>query len=165
MAEITIKGNTVHTSGELPAVGKPAPDFNLTGKDLSDINLRNYRGKKVILNIFPSLDTSVCAASVRRFNQEVASLENTVVFAVSRDLPFAHQRFCTAEGIENLVTLSEMRDSLFGERYGIKMTDGALKGLLARAVVVIDESGIVRYTQLVPEISREPDYEDVLRNI
>ena len=165
MAEITIHGNLIHTNGQLPSTGHEAPDFVLTSKDLKDMHLKDFRGKNIILNIFPSLDTSVCAASVRRFNKESASLNNTVVLAISRDLPFAHERFCTAEGIENVVTLSEMRDYVFGDRYGIRQTEGPLKGLLARAVVVIDKDGIVRYTQLVPEIAKEPDYEEVLKNI
>ncbi len=165
MAKITIQGNLIHTNGELPSPGHAAPDFVLTGRDLADIHLKDFRGRKVILSIFPSLDTSVCAASVRRFNKEAASLENTVVLAVSRDLPFAHERFCSSEGIENVVNLSEMRDYVFGDRYGLRMTEGPLKGLLARAVIVIDEEGTVKYSQLVPEISTEPDYEDVLRNI
>ena len=165
MANITIKGNLIHTNGELPSKGTKAPDFVLTGKDLSDIHLNDFLGKKVVLNIFPSIDTSVCAASVRRFNKEAASLNNTVVLAISRDLPFAHERFCTAEGIENVITLSEMRDFFFGDRYGIRQIEGPLKGLLARSVLVIDEEGVVKYTQLVPEITKEPDYEDVLKNI
>ena len=165
MANITIKGNLIHTNGKLPSPGSKAPDFVLTGKDLSDVHLNDFRGKKIVLNIFPSIDTSVCAASVRRFNKEAASLGNTVVLAISRDLPFAHERFCSAEGIENVVTLSEMRDFVFGDRYGLRQIEGPLKGLLARAVVVIDEEGVVKYTQLVPEITKEPDYEDALKNI
>ena len=165
MAKITIQGNPVNTNGNLPNTGSAAPDFVLSGKDLTDIHLKNFKGRKVILNIFPSLDTSVCAASVRRFNKEAASLENTVVLAISRDLPFAHERFCTAEGIEDVITLSEMRDFVFGDRYGIRIVEGPLKGLLARSVVVIDEEGKVKYTQLVPELTHEPDYKDVLTNL
>ena len=165
MANITLQGNLIHTNGELPTKGQTAPDFVLTGKDLSDIHLKDFGGKKVILNIFPSLDTSVCAASVRRFNKEAGSLENTVVLAVSRDLPFAHERFCTAEGIDNVVTLSEMRNYTFGDRYGIRIIEGPLKGLLARSIVIIDEEGVIKYTQLVPEITKEPDYEDALKNL
>ena len=165
MAKITIQGNPVNTNGNLPNTGSAAPDFVLSGKDLTDIHLKNFKGRKVILNIFPSLDTSVCAASVRRFNKEAASLENTVVLAISRDLPFAHERFCTAEGIEGVITLSEMRDFVFGDRYGIRIVEGPLKGLLARSVVVIDEEGKVKYTQLVPELTHEPDYKDVLTNL
>lgn len=165
MAEITLKGNPIHTSGNLPATGAKAPDFSLTGKDLGDKALADYQGKRLVLNIFPSLDTPVCAASVRRFNQEAGKLENTEVLCISRDLPFAMGRFCTAEGLDNVVTLSEMRVLKFGEAYGVRIVDGPLAGLLARAVVILDASGKVIYTELVPEIAQEPDYEKALSTL
>ena len=161
-AEFKLKGNTFHTSGNLPAVGADAPDCTLVGKDLSEIKLGGYKGKRVVLNIFPSLDTAVCAASVRRFNQEASSLDNTVVVCVSMDLPFAHGRFCTAEGLENVVSASDFREGAFGRAYGVRIVDGPLAGLLARSVVVIDENGKVLYTQLVPETVDEPDYDKAL---
>ncbi|MBN2337461.1 MAG: thiol peroxidase [Acidobacteria bacterium] len=165
MAQITFKGNPVHTAGTLPEKGSDAPDFSLIASDLSQVALADFRGKKVVLNIFPSIDTSVCAASVRRFNVEAAKLENTVVLCVSRDLPFAQKRFCAAEGIANVLTGSEFRDSGFSDAYGVRMTDGPLAGLLSRAVVVIDEGGKVRYTEQVPEITEEPDYAAALAAI
>lgn len=165
MATITFKGNTVHTSGELPAKGTAAPEFSLVKGDLSDVKLSDYKGKNVVLNIFPSLDTGTCAASVRRFNKEAASLNNTVVLGISADLPFAAGRFCSAEGIENVVTLSNFRDEAFGRDYGLLMTDGPLKGLLARAVVVVDPAGKVIYKELVSEIAQEPDYHSAINSI
>lgn len=165
MSIITFKGTSVHTNGELPKKGVLAPDFNLVQTDLSELSLSDLKGRKVILNIFPSLDTGVCAASVRRFNKEAASLKNTIVLAISHDLPFAHARFCTTEGIQNVKPLSVFRSPAFGEKYGILMTDGPLKGLLARAVVVIDESGKVIYSELVPEIAQEPNYEAAIAHI
>jgi len=158
MAKITFKGNAAHTAGTLPAVGSAAPDFKLTKSDLSDASLKDYLGKKVVLNIFPSLDTPVCAASVRRFNAEASKLDNTVVLCISRDLPFAQGRFCTAEGLNNVISASEYRDSSFSDAYGVRIQDGPLAGLLSRAVVVVDESGKVKYTEQVPEIVHEPDY-------
>ena len=162
MAKITFKGNAAHTAGTLPAVGSAAPDFKLTKSDLSDASLKDYRGKKVVLNIFPSLDTPVCAASVRRFNAEASKLDNTVVLCISRDLPFAQGRFCTAEGLNNVISASEYRDSSFSDAYGVRIQDGPLAGLLSRAVVVVDESGKVKYTEQVPEIVHEPDYAKAL---
>ena len=162
MAEITLKGNKINTVGDLPAVGSDAPDFVLTGKDLSDVKLSDLSGKKVVLNIFPSLDTEVCAASVRRFNSEAQTKDNTVVVCASLDLPFAHGRFCTTEGLENVVPLSMMRTRAFAEDYGVLLVDGPLAGVTARAVVVIDADGRVAYTQLVSEIADEPDYEAAL---
>lgn len=158
MATVTLRGNPVHTLGDLPPVGSSAPDFTLTKADLSDVHLQDFAGKRVVLNIFPSVDTGVCAASVRRFNQEASSLTDTVVVCVSRDLPFALRRFCAAEGLTNVVTTSELRDTSFGDRYGVRLTDSGMAGLLSRAVVVIDAEGKVRYTQQVPEITTEPDY-------
>lgn len=161
MATTHFKDTSVHTVGELPEVGSAAPEFTLTGSDLSSVTLADLKGCTVVLNIFPSLDTGVCAASVRRFNQEAAGLEDTTVLAVSADLPFAAGRFCSAEGIENVVTGSVFRSD-FGTAYGAELADGPMRGLLARAVVVVDAEGTVAYTELVPEITTEPDYEAAL---
>lgn len=161
MAETKFKGNPVHTVGELPAVGSPLPAFTLTGSDLGDLTSDSLAGRKVILNIFPSLDTGTCAASVRTFNKKAAGLQDTTVLCVSNDLPFAQARFCGAEGIENVTTASGFR-STFGDDFGVTMTDGPLKGLLARSVVVVDASGKVAYTQLISEIADEPDYDSAL---
>ncbi len=162
MATVTLGGNPISTAGDLPAVGTKAPDFSLTGGDLADVSLSKYAGKKVILNIFPSIDTAVCATSVRKFNEAAAGLSNTVVLAISRDLPFAQKRFCGAEGIENVVPLSAMKDTEFGKSYGVLMTSGPLTGLFARSVVVVDEKGNVKYKELVPEIKEEPKYDAAL---
>jgi thiol peroxidase len=158
MATTSLRGNPVHTVGDLPAVGDKAPAFTLTGGDLSDVSSDSFAGSRVVLNIFPSLDTATCAASVRRFNELAASLDNTVVLCVSADLPFAMRRFCTTEGIENVVTGSAFRSS-FGTDYGVVMTDGTMRGLLARSVVVVDSDGSVLHTQVVPDIGTEPDYD------
>jgi thiol peroxidase len=158
VARITLKGKPINTIGTLPALGSKAPDFKLTKTDLTDVSLKDFQAKKVILNIFPSIDTGVCATSVRRFNQEAAGLTNTVVVGVSRDLPVAHGRFCGAEGIKNVVTTSDLRDGSFGRDYGVAITDGPMAGLLSRAIVVIDENGVVRHTEQVPEIVQEPNY-------
>lgn len=165
MAEIKYKGSKTHTSGELPAVGATAPDFTLTGRDMADRTLADFSGRNIILNIFVSLDTSVCAMSVRRFNAEAADLPDTLVLCVSGDLPFAQGRFCAAEGIENVITLSAFRYRAFANDYGVRILDGPLMGLLARAVVVVDRTGKVIYTELVPEIAQEPDYEKALRAV
>ncbi len=162
MAKITLKGNAINTIGTLPAVGSKAPDFKVTKTDLSDVGLKDFAGKKVVLNIFPSIDTGVCATSVRKFNQEAANLPNTVVVGVSRDLPFALKRFCGAEGINNVVTTSSLRDDSFGRNYGATIADGPMAGLMSRAIVVIDDKGTVRYTEQVPEITQEPDYAKAL---
>ncbi len=159
MAQITLKGNTVNTSGNLPGKGSKAPGFTLVKSDLSHLSLNELKGKKIILNIFPSLDTPVCASSVRRFNQLAAGMDNTVVLAISRDLPFAQGRFCSTEGINNVITLSGFRDSDFGKAYGVDIIDGPMAGLYARSIVVINEDGDVVYTEMVPEITREPDYD------
>jgi thiol peroxidase len=159
MAKITLKGNPVNTSGNLPSKGAQAPAFTLVKSDLGTQSLADLKGKKLILDIFPSLDTSTCAMGVRKFNQLATSKENTVVLGISKDLPFAHKRFCTAEGITNVETLSGFRDSSFGKAYGVDIIDGPMAGLYARSVVVIDEQGKVVYTQLVPEITHEPDYD------
>ena len=162
MATITLKGNPVHSSGNLPAKGTKAPDFTLVKSDLSHLSLKELEGKKVILNIFPSLDPGICATSVRKFNQLAAGRENTVVLAISKDLPFAHGRFCTTEGITNVVTLSGFRDTGFGKAYGVDLIDGPMAGLYARSVVVVDGKGNVVYTEQVPEIGQEPDYDSAL---
>ena len=162
MAQITLKGNPIHTSGNLPAVGSSAPDFTVTATDLSDKSLADFKGKKLVINIFPSIDTDVCATSVRKFNAEASKLTNTVVLCVSRDLPFAHKRFCGAEGLTNVVSASELRNNSFGDGYQCRIIDGPLAGLLSRAVVIVNEAGKVVYTQQVPEIAQEPDYAKAL---
>ena len=162
MATVTLKGNPIHTSGDLPKTGSQAPDFVLVKGDLSDVSLASFKGKKKILNIVPSLDTGTCAASAKRFNDEVKKLSETVVLTVSMDLPFAQDRFCKAENLANVITLSDMRKKDFGKRYGVEIVDGPLAGLLARAVVVLDASDKVVYTQQVPEIAQEPDYDKAL---
>jgi thioredoxin-dependent peroxiredoxin len=161
MAEITFRGNPLHTVGELPAVGTPAPAFTLTGMDLSDVTLGDFAGQNVVLNIFPSIDTAVCAASVRTFNERAAALEGTKVLNVSADLPFAMGRFCGAEGIEDVESASAFRSD-FGETYGVRIAEGPLAGLMSRAVVVVDGDGVVTYTEQVPEIGQEPDYDAAL---
>ncbi|MHB8973343.1 MAG: thiol peroxidase [Pirellulaceae bacterium] len=162
MATTKFKGTPVQTSGNIPAVGGKSPDAALTGADLADVKISSFLGSNVVLNIFPSVDTGVCAASVRRFNAAAASLKNAKILCISRDLPFAQKRFCGAEGIANVTMLSEMRGESFGTAYGVRMVDGPLAGLLARAVVVIDATGKVAYSQLVPEIAEEPDYDAAL---
>ena len=162
MMTTKFKGNPVNLYGEFVKAGDKAPEFELTKTDLSSLKLSELKGKKVILNIFPSLDTEVCATSVRKFNKMAAELNNTVVLAISKDLPFAHSRFCTIEGIDNVIPLSDFRKSDFDESYGLLMKDSPLHGLLARAVVVINEDGKIVYTELVPEITQEPDYDKAL---
>lgn len=162
MAEITLKGNKVQTVGSLPSKGSKAPDFTLVKTDLSEESLSDFKGKNVILNIFPSLDTSTCAASVRKFNSELNKLENTIVLCISADLPFAHGRFCSSEGLEKVINLSVFRNPDFGKNYGVTIADGPLTGLLSRAVVVLDTEGQVKYTEQVPEITQEPDYATAL---
>ena len=158
MATITHKGNPIHTSGSLPALGGTAPDFRLTGADLKDVGLADYAGKVKVLNINPSLDTGICAMSAKRFDAEIAKIGGAVVLNVSRDLPFAASRFCKGEGLTTIVPLSEMRNRDFGAAYGVAIADGLLAGLLARSVVVIDANDKVVHTEQVPEIGREPDY-------
>lgn len=162
MAEITLGGNPSKTAAELPSTGEKAPNFKLVKTDMSEVSLSDYKGKNVILNIFPSVDTEVCAMSVREFNEKAASLDNTVVLCISKDLPFAQARFCGAEGIENAIPLSNFRNDNFGKDYGVEILDGGFQGLNARAVVVINPDGEVVYQQLVPEIGNEPDYENAL---
>ncbi len=162
MATVTIKGNEVHTLGNLPENGSQAPDFTLVKNDFSTTTLSNYKGKKVVLNIFPSLETRTCAQSVRQFNKEAAELENTAILCISRDLPFAQARFCGAEGIDKVETLSDFRDGNFGKSYNLEFIDGPSQGLLSRCVVVLNENGEVIYSEQVPEISEEPNYKAAL---
>ena len=165
MAKITFKGNPVATSGDLPKVGSQAPAFTLTKSDLGPVSNQDLTGKNVVLNIFPSIDTGVCATSVRKFNAEAAKLPNTVVLCVSKDLPFAQKRFCGAEGIDKVMTASWFRGQDFGKDYGVTMQDGPLAGLFARAVVVLDGTGKVLHTELVPEIAQEPNYDAALAKL
>ncbi|MGL1885111.1 MAG: thiol peroxidase [Reichenbachiella sp.] len=165
MATITLKGNEIHTSGNLPEIGSAAPDFTLVKTDLSTTSLGDYKGSKVILNIFLSIDTSTCGASVRKFNQEAAALDNTKVLCISRDLPFAQARFCGAEGIENVTTISDFVDGSFGKAYGLDFIDGPLKGLNSRSIVVMDEDGKVLHTEQVSETGEEPNYEKAIAAI
>ena len=162
MAQITLKGNPIHTSGDLPKVGSHAPALTLVRTDLSEISGKDLAGQRVVLNIFPSLDTPTCAASVRKFNARANEKPNTTVLCVSADLPFAQKRFCGAEGLDNVVPASTFRNTDFGQAYGVTLVDGPLKGLLARAVVVVDGAGTVVHTELVPEIAQEPDYNAAL---
>ena len=159
MATVTFKGSEVQTNGSLPAVGTIAPDFKLVGAGLNEISIADFKGKRVVLNIFPSIDTGVCAASVRNFNKMAAADDNVVVICVSKDLPFAASRFCGAEGLDKVITASDFRYNNFATDYGVLMTDGPLAGLMARSVVAFDENGKVVYNQLVPEITEEPNYE------
>ena len=163
MSTIKLGGNNIETNGALPKVGDSAPDFNLTAQDLSSKKLSDYNGSRVVMNIFPSIDTGVCATSARKFNEEASKLKNTKILCISKDLPFAQKRFCAAEGINNLEMLSDFRDGNFGKNYGVEMTSGALSGLHSRAVVVLDENGKVIYNELVPEIGEEPDYISALK--
>lgn len=165
METIYLNGTACHTYGSLPRIGEKAPAFKLTTPDLGEIELNDFKGKTVVLNIFPSLDTSVCATSVRRFNAEASKLPDTQVICVSMDLPFAAKRFCTAEGIDNLIVASAFRSPMFAQKYGVEIVDGPLTGLLARSVVVIDPKGTVAYTELVNEITTEADYSAALRII
>lgn len=166
MAKITFHDNPINTVGELPEAGTSAPDFTLVKSDLSEMKLSDLKGKNVVLNIFPSIDTGVCAKSVRKFNEEASALNNTTVLCISADLPFAAGRFCAAEGLENVITLSTFRDNnSFAKQYGVQITDGPLMGLLARAVVTLDTDGKVVYTELVPEIAQEPDYNSAINSI
>ncbi len=165
MATITLKGNPVHTTGELPQTGVKAPNFELVKTDLSRVSLEDFKGTRLILNVFPSIDTPTCATSVRTFNKKASSLENIKVLCISRDLPFAQARFCGAEGIENVVTLSDFENGKFGQDYGLTIADGALKGLHSRAIVVLDENGKVLYTEQVSEVADEPNYEKALSSL
>lgn len=162
MASITLGGNPVNTSGELPKVGSKAPEFKLVNKDLGVVSLSDFAGKKVVLNIFPSVDTPTCAASVRNFNAKANELQNTTVLCISRDLPFAQKRFCGSEGLENVINLSDFKDGSFGKNYGLEIADSALAGLHSRVVIVLDETGTVLHTEQVSEIANEPNYENAL---
>lgn len=162
MATVTLKGNPINTAGDLPVIGTVAPDFTLVKTDLSAVSLKDLAGQTVVLSIFPSVDTPTCAASVRRFNAELDKLDNVAVLCASADLPFAHKRFCGAEGLDRVSGVSDLRDKDFGKRYGVTIVDGPLAGLLARAVVVIGADGTVKHSQLVAEVADEPDYEAAL---
>jgi thiol peroxidase len=162
MASITLGGNPIHTNGELPAVGSKASNFNLTKTDLGTTTLADFAGSKVVLNIFPSIDTGTCATSVRKFNEKASALPNTKVLCISRDLPFAQKRFCGAEGLENVINLSDFKDGSFGKNYGLEITDGVLAGLHSRAVIVLDENGTILHTEQVMEIADEPNYDAAL---
>ncbi|MDD4968642.1 MAG: thiol peroxidase [Paludibacter sp.] len=159
MATVKFKGSDVHSIGKLPEIGSQAPEFTLVNASLQEIHLSDYKGKRVLLNIFPSLDTGTCAMSVRKFNQWVSEKDNTVVLCISKDLPFAQSRFCGAEGLDNVITASDFRYNTFANDYGVLLTDGPLKGLMARSVVALDETGKVLYTEQVPEITIEPNYD------
>lgn len=162
MATVTLQGNPIQTTGELPAVGSKAPGFRLVDRDIQERSLGEFEGRRKVVNIVPSLDTPVCATQARRFNEAAARLDNTVVLVVSADLPFAQARFCETEGIDNLVTLSTVSSPEFGQDWGIALAEGPLKGVCARAVVVLDENDRVIHSQLVPEIGEEPDYDQAL---
>ncbi|MBU0969939.1 MAG: thiol peroxidase [Proteobacteria bacterium] len=162
MATTKLAGNPITLSGDFPAKGAVAKNFTAVQQDLSPVSLETFKGKKIVLNIFPSIDTEVCATSVRKFNEQAAALKNTQVICLSADLPFAHKRFCGAEGIKNLITASLFRNQSFARDYGVLITDGPLAGLTARAVVVVDEAGKILYVQLVDDITHEPDYEAAL---
>jgi thiol peroxidase len=163
MSKIKLGESTVTTSGELPAAGSTAPDFKLMSTDMKEVSLSTYKGKNIILNIFPSIDTRVCATSVRAFNLLASKMDNTVVLSVSKDLPYAHKRFCGAEGIDNVVMLSDFLNEGFSDDYGVLMTDGVMRGLHARAIVVIGPNGKVKYSELVPSIGQEPNYDAALQ--
>ena len=165
MATVTLKGNPIDVAGSLPKAGQQAPAFSLVGKDLKDVSLADFKGKRKVLNIVPSLDTPVCATSTRKFNEKAASLANTVVLVVSADLPFASGRFCAAEGLNNVTTLSTVRGREFMKAYGVEITSGPLAGVTARAVVVLDENDRVLHSELVPEIAQEPNYESALNSL
>ncbi len=162
MATITLGGNPINTSGSLPALGSKAPDFNLVKNDLSTTTLADFAGSKLVLNIFPSIDTGTCATSVRTFNAKASALENTKVLCISRDLPFAQKRFCGAEGLENVINLSDFKDGSFGKEYGLTIVDGPLAGLHSRVVIIVDENGAVKYAEQVSEIANEPNYDAAL---
>ncbi len=165
MSQVTLGGNPVNTAGDLPSVGSSAPAFSLTSSDLAEVTNESLLGQRVVLNIFPSVDTPTCASSVRTFNERAGEAANTVVLCISADLPFAQKRFCGAEGVDNVRTASTFRSAAFGHDYGVALVDGPLKGLLARAVVVLDEGGKVVYNQLVGEIANEPDYDSALASL
>lgn len=158
MATVTLKGNPIHTSGELPKVGDKAPDFSLVKNDLSSASLSDFADQYIVLNVFPSIDTGTCAQSVRQFNTDLNEIDDVVVLCISRDLPFAQSRFCASEGLENVINLSDFRSGKFGKDYGLEFTDGPLEGLHSRAVIVINPEGIITHTEQVNEIVDEPNY-------
>ena len=162
MATVTLKGNPIETSGNLPQVGSLAPDFTLTATDLSTKTLNDFKGQKLVLNIFPSIDTGTCAQSVRQFNKEASQLENTKVLCISHDLPFAHARFCGAEGLDNVISLSDYKDGSFGKAYGLNFITGPLEALHSRSVIIVDENGLVKYTEQIAETVEEPNYKAAL---
>jgi thioredoxin-dependent peroxiredoxin len=162
MASITLGGNPINTIGELPKVGSKAPQFQLTKNDLSIASLADFAGSKLVLNIFPSIDTPTCATSVRKFNESANQLDNTKVLCISRDLPFAQKRFCGSEGLENVVNLSDFKEGSFGKNYGLEIADSVLAGLHSRVVIIIDENGTIKYVEQVPEIADEPNYDAAL---
>lgn len=162
MSNLKVGNIPVRTNGNVPGVGQPAPDFTLTNNKLEDVSLKDFEGQSVVLNIFPSIDTSTCAQSVREFNRRAAALARTTVLCIAKDLPYAMRRFCAVEGIERVVTLSDFRSPEFGEDYHVEMVDGPMRGLFARVVIVIDEYGIVKHAEVVPIIGQEPDYEAAL---
>lgn len=165
MATITLRGTPANTSGNLPQKGSETPKVTLSRTDLTPVSLKNYEGHKLVLNIFPSIDTGVCATSVRKFNEKASSLENTKVLCISRDLPFAQARFCGAEGLNNVECLSDFKDGNFGKAFGVEIQDGKFQGLHARAVVVLDEKGTIIYNELVPEVGQEPNYTEALKYV
>lgn len=165
MAQTKLGDRVVNTAGELPAIGSPAPEFTLVGNDLKEVSSVNFAGKSVVMNIFPSIDTSTCATSVREFNKRASSLSNTVVLCISKDLPFAMRRFCGAEGIDKVTTLSDFRNLGFSRAYGVEMLEGAMTGFFARSIVVIGPDGKVKHTEMVPAVGQEPNYEAALKAI
>lgn len=165
MATVSLKGNAINTKGELPKIGSQAPDFELAAADLSNKKLGDYKGSRVVMNIFHSIDTGTCAASVRQFNQEASKLKNTKILCVSKDLPFAMSRFCSAEGIDNVEILSDFRDGNFGENYNLTYIDGPIRGLLARSIIVLDENGKILHTEQVHEVVEEPNYKAALSTL
>ena len=165
MATITLGGNPVKTSGEIPKIGSKAPDFQLIKNDLSIVSLADFAGSQIVLNIFPSVDTGTCAASMRQFNQNASQLENTKVLCISRDLPFAQKRFCAAEGLDSVINLSDFNTGAFGKDYGLELSESVLAGLHSRVVIVIDENGMIKYTEQVPEIADEPNYDAALASL
>lgn len=165
MSSIKIGGSPINTSGELPTIGSKAPDFQLTKTDLSTATLSDFAGSKLVLNIFPSVDTPTCAASVRKFNADASQLENTKVLCISRDLPFAQNRFCGAEGLQNVINLSDFKSGSFGKDYGLEMVEGKLSGLHSRVVIVLDENGVVKYTEQVEDVANEPNYQAALASL
>ena len=165
MASITLQGNEIHTAGDLPQTGAAAPDFRLTNSELESVSLDHFQGSRLVLNIVPSVDTGVCAASAMRFSEEASKLDNAKILTISQDLPFALNRFCAAKDIDNIVMLSGFRDDSFGQDYGVTIQDGPFAGLYSRAVVVLDENHQVIYTEQVPEIAKEPDYDEVLKRL